>query len=96
MGGGGGSQSTYTYTTLDIKPVTNVDIDTKVIADAIENGNDIERVKLALVKAGLEQEQQKQQLETANFLQKTKAHEQLMLVGLIIGGSYIYKHLKKG
>ncbi|AXX87154.1 hypothetical protein AMRN_1418 [Malaciobacter marinus] len=101
MGGGGSSSKNYTYNTIDVKPVTNVEIDTEEIAKAIKDGSleekeaiiETTKLKAVLAKAGLDLEKQKQAQE---FFKDEKTRNQLALLTVIIGSSYIYKHLKKG
>ena len=97
MGKGGSSSKNYTYNTIDVQPITNVDIDVEEIANAIKDSSgeqlEAEKVKLALATAGLKLEEQRNNL---NFLKDEKTRNQLTILALLIGGSYIYKHLKKG
>ena len=100
MGGGGSSKSvSNTYNTIRVNPVTNINMEevAAAIRDSSNQQLKIEKAQLALATAGLQLEQQREQEKTTlEFLQDEKTRNQLTLLALIVGGSYIYKHLKKG
>lgn len=104
MGKGGGSSKSVTYNTIDVKPVTNVEFDTEEIANAIKDSSGkqlaAEQIKLKLTQAGLnlKAQQQEQQAKESyfEFMQDEKIRTQLTIAALIIGGTLLYKQMKKG
>lgn len=98
MGGGGKSSSkSYTYNTVRVDPVTNVNFDleslTKAIKDSTNKNLEVSKLQMALQKAGLDLEKQKQAQE---WLKDEKTRNQLTILALLIGGSYLYKNMRKG
>jgi len=105
MGGGGGSKSkSVTYSTTTIAPVTNLNFDEEVIADAILESTDkqieAEKALASIQKAALDLKAAELAIEednkNKNLLLDMKKHEQMVLLGVLIGGAYLYKNLKKG
>lgn len=101
MGGGGGSSSkSVTYSTTTIAPVTNLNFDEEVIANAILESTDkqleAQEALLSMQLANLELEAQEQKVKETNLLLDMKKHNQMVLLGVLIGGAYLYKNLKKG
>ncbi len=102
MGGGGKSSSkSYTYNTVKVSPTTkiqndvNIDLEslTKAIKDGTNKNLEVSKLQMALQKAGLDLEKQKQAQE---WLKDEKTRNQLTILALLIGGSYLYKNMRKG
>lgn len=96
--GGKSSSSNTTVNNIEVKPVTNVKIDTEEIAAAIENLATGQEAEAALIKAGLALEatkmQQQEQQETLQFIQDEKTRHQITLAVVIAAGYFAWKHLK--
>lgn len=112
MGGGKSSSKSYTYNTIKFDPTINsnteVNVDLEELTKAINNSSknqiaglnkqlnqqlQVSKLEMALQKAGLDLEKQKQAQE---WLKDQKTRNQLTILVLLIGGSYIYKKMGKG
>lgn len=92
-GGGGSSATTSNKTTVTVNPVTNVDIETKEIAEAIAKGAVIQ-AQTDLQAKTLENKTKAQELQQ-DQIQDNKRNYQILTL-IICGSAYLYFKKKGG
>lgn len=68
MGGGGGSSTVVTRNVTEVRPVTNIDVDTKPLGEILAESNEkIAKTRMMLQAQQIKAQQKQQQIEVAKM-----------------------------
>ena len=95
MGGGGGSSTVVTRNVTEVRPVTNIDVDTKPLGEILAESNEKIAKTRMMLQAQQIKAQQKQLKAQQKQLKAQQKQQQIEVVKMKIMDTYI-EHAKNG